>query len=105
MSDNESIATKAARRAMAFQERMKERLRAEFTAAVGDEVVGVRELRGKVRRAIEGDDAALGELQTLAQGNGHQPGEPTPCAVCRQVNVVLNEKAAEQPAEEVTSGP
>lgn len=101
MPDSESVATKAARRAMAFQERIKDRLRKEFAAAAGEEVVGARELRGQARRAWDGDDGALRELQALAGENGHQAGEPVPCAVCRQVNYVLNERAAGNADREV----
>ena len=90
---------------MDFQERMKKRLAQEFAAGAGEEVVGVRELRGKARRALDGDLEAQNELVELAMQNGHQQGEEMPCAVCRQVNVVLNEMAGEGAAiEEVPSG-
>lgn len=93
MPDDESIATQAVRHAMDIMEQVKDRLRLELAAGIGQETVTVRKARGLARKALDGDDDAWVELNYLAQTNGCTLDMGCDCPVCRQVGHVLKEKA------------
>lgn len=89
--EDTSVATRAAKRALEFQQKMQERIRDEFALSIGYERVGTRKVRGLARRAMAGDVQAMTEINLMAVRNGHQRGETKQCPVCREINHVLAE--------------
>lgn len=96
MPEDTSIATRAARRAMEFQERMKARIRQEFALSIGRERVSTRHVRDLARQGLR-EGRVPAELTELAAHNGHDPAnEKCPCPVCRECNHVLAEHRQKQ---------
>lgn len=91
MSTREHFANNAIRRAVAFRERMVERLEEEMAARIGTQEVTVRRARKDIRGAMVGDAEAMARVMTLALENGHSDGEDGSCRLCEEIDVVLRE--------------
>ena len=87
--DNESIGTKAERRAMKLFNLVVERVQAEFEAGVGFEKVSERKTTDLIDEALRGGD--MTELRRLANINGCQMAPNCPCPVCQKVNERVKE--------------
>lgn len=87
MAENESIPTRAARRALEFESRMEAVIADRMRHGIGYTGISTYATRRIIRQAIAGDTSAMGKLDTLAQVNQHQPGDD--CAICQQVQAVL----------------
>ena len=83
----ESVATRAAKRALEFQDRMKARIDEDLAAGIGYEEASKRRTRRLIRQAIAGDQGAMAEIEQMASTNQHQPGDD--CGICQEANQVL----------------
>lgn len=91
MSAREHFANNAIRRAVAYRERMIERLNEEMAARIGMQEVTVRSARKDIRDAMVGDADAMARVMTLALENGHTDDEGGPCRICEEIDIVLRE--------------
>ncbi len=71
---NKSIATQVVEDCIKFYEEMKEILALEFQHSVGYTEVSRKETRSLIRKAMDGDQEAMGELETLSQANQYPDG-------------------------------